>query len=145
MHMPLEDLYRLSKFELSLMLIRESSKEKGIPRPLQNATWEQAILDPNFIPQMEWIDFNKFRKSVIKVVSDQLKKTASLGKKVREIICDDFEACKKLHLRTAALALSLSQALKDYFGELVANIITVIVVFHLSLDYFCRCDLMKES
>lgn len=143
--MHLEELVRLNKFELSLMLARAISEEKGIPMRLQKPEWTQALSDPSLIQKMAWDDFTGFRASVIKAVGDQLKKSSALGKKVRKIVCEDFKLCQKLGFPASVLTVGIASALKDYFGATIANLITAILIAHLSLSVFCRCHLRSDG
>lgn len=143
--MHLKELIRLNKFELSLMLARAISEERGIPMRLQKPEWTQALSHPSLIQKMAWDDFTEFRASVVKAVWRQLKKSSALGKKVREIVCDDFKLCQKLGFPASVLSVGIASALKDYFGATIADLITAILIAHVSLSVFCRCDLRPDG
>jgi len=110
---------------------------------LQKPEWTQALSDHSLIQGMAWDEFIEFRASVIKAVGNQLKKSSALGKKVREIVCEDFKLCQKLGHPPSVLSVGIASALKDYFGSTIADLITAILIAHLSLSVFCRCDLLQ--
>ncbi len=143
--MQLEKLIHLSKFELSLMYVREMSEHVDVAPLLAKTNWARAVSDPASVATMEWKDFNRLRNGAYRVISKHLKEASEIGDKIRDLICNRLKICNKLGLPVIVLAREVADALKDTFGEATANIITALLISHVSLSLFCKCHSKGHS
>lgn len=140
--MPLEELIRLNKFELCLMLLRADGFPELDPvrsRLSRRPSWAAAIASRASIQSMDWIDYNNFKRQVTTQVSRFLRENKDFAKKLRVIICDQFQYCLKTNLPVSALLLGVAKALADSFPTQVADILTAILFSHDALSALCDC------
>ncbi|MFA4626399.1 hypothetical protein P2A10_02070 [Xanthomonas perforans] len=141
--MKIEELIRLNKFELCLILLREWSELSELRLKISNRspTWAQAISNPSFIQTMEWLDYNAFKRQVTLQVSKYLKNAKNFGAKLEIIVCKQFDYCGKTNLPVSTIMTGLAKALSDSLPENVANVIAALLFSHDSLRILCKCAL----
>jgi len=138
--MPTEDLLRLNKFELCLMLLRQWDELEPIRHRLSvKDSWASAISAPQTMQSMHWLDFNDFKRQVSLQVPRFLKNKNAFGLNLRIIVCDQFEYCAKTGLPVGVLLAGIAKALSDSLPADVANIITAILFSHDILRALCEC------
>ncbi|WP_295929786.1 hypothetical protein [uncultured Xanthomonas sp.] len=141
--MKLEELIRLNKFELCLILLREWPELSDLRLKISyhSLTWEQAISNPSYIKNMDWLDYNAFKRQVTLQVSRYIKDAKNFGAKLEIIICKQFDYCKKTNLPVSTIMTGLAKALSDSLPENVANVIAALLFSHDSLRILCKCAL----
>lgn len=143
--MPIDELLRLNKFELFLMLLQEWDEMEPVRRRLSDVpSWDQAISNPQSLPAMQWLDFNEFRRQVLLRVGRALREKYKTALDLHRIICTEFDYCAKTSLPVGMLLAGIAKALSDMLPENVANVIAVLLFSHDILQHLCHCNLLPS-